>query len=341
VDSSYGRQQQGTGLGLALTKRLVELHGGRIWVESEGVEGKGSTFTFLIPIAKAEAMPAQPTDKPDSSDDTIRPLVLVVTNHDDNQQRVGHYLRGAGYDVAVVSETAAMIAAVKARRPYAVVIDRKMAGAGDCPGGAGLSPEQPESSFSNTLIQHKFRSHIPSGIPQVSFSEDENGQLAFSLLGPEGSAAGRTSLRLMDAIRRSERTGGKKLKTVLIIDDEPALLELLTMTLLQKGFKVLRTTHGRRGVELARSHHPDVIILDLTMPEFDGGKVVEQLRAHPQTKDIPILIQTGTVLNEEERQRLAGHVQAITSKTEPRSLLTELERLGALSEEAPATGTDL
>ncbi len=50
VDSSYGRQEQGTGLGLALTKRLVELHGGRIWVESQGIEGKGSTFTFLLPI---------------------------------------------------------------------------------------------------------------------------------------------------------------------------------------------------------------------------------------------------------------------------------------------------
>ena len=85
VDSSYGRQQQGTGLGLALTKRLVEMHGGRIWVESEGVEGKGSTFTFLIPIPKAEAEPTQLTDKPDARDDTIRPLVLVVTNDDAHQ----------------------------------------------------------------------------------------------------------------------------------------------------------------------------------------------------------------------------------------------------------------
>jgi CheY-like chemotaxis protein len=93
-------------------------------------------------------------------------------------------------------------------------------------------------------------------------------------------------------------------------------------------------------VALATSYHPDVIILDFTMPEFDGAKVVEQLRAHPRTKDIPILIQTGTVLNEEERQRLAGHVQAITYKTERGSLLAELERLDATSAEDVITGAN-
>jgi signal transduction histidine kinase len=75
VDSSYGRQQKGTGLGLALAKRFVELHDGRLWVESEGIEGKGSTFTFLIPLPKAESLPAQPDGKPDSRQDTTRPLV--------------------------------------------------------------------------------------------------------------------------------------------------------------------------------------------------------------------------------------------------------------------------
>jgi signal transduction histidine kinase len=55
VDSSYGRQQQGTGLGLALTKRMVEMHGGRLWVESEGIEGQGSRFTFLMPYVTPEA----------------------------------------------------------------------------------------------------------------------------------------------------------------------------------------------------------------------------------------------------------------------------------------------
>ena len=85
---------------------------------------------------------------------------------------------------------------------------------------------------------------------------------------------------------------------------------------------------------MATSYHPDVIILDFTMPEFDGAKVVEQLRAHPRTKDIPILIQTGTVLNEEERQRLAGHVQAITYKTEGEACLPNWNGLDATSAEA-------
>jgi PAS domain S-box-containing protein len=334
VDSSYGRQQQGTGLGLALTKRLIEMHGGRIWVESEGVEGKGSTFTFLILIPKTEVAPTQLTDKPDARDDTIRPLVLVVTNDDSNQQLVGNYLTGAGYDVAVVSETAAMIAALKVRRPYAVVIDRKM-------GGAGRSPEQSKSDFSETLIQHKCHSRIPAAIPQVIFADDGNGRLAFSLLGREGAVSGRTSSRLVDAIRQSDKTIGKELKTVLVIDDEPAILELLTKTLLQKGFRILRASDGRTGVEFATKYLPDVIILDLSMPQFSGTQIVEQLRAHPRTKNIPILVNTGTVLNEEERQRLAGHVQSITSKTERENLLSELERLGALSDEAVAAGANL
>ncbi|HEV2434627.1 MAG TPA: MASE1 domain-containing protein [Verrucomicrobiae bacterium] len=341
VDSSYGRQQQGTGLGLALTKRLIEMHGGRIWVESEGVEGKGSTFTFLIPVSRAGVEPAQPADQPDERDDTIRPLVLVMTNDDSHQQLVGNYLTGAGYDVAVVSETAAMIAAVQARRPYALVIDRKVGSTGERPDDAGRAPEPSQSDFSGTLIQHKCRSGIPAGIPQVIFSEDGNGRLAFSLLGKEGTAPERVSSRLADAIRQSDKTTGKELKTILIIDDEPVLLELLTKTLLQKGFGILRASDGRTGVEFATNYLPEVIILDFKMPDFNGIQVVEQLRAHPRTRNIPILINTGIVLNEEERHRLAGHVQSIIFKTERENLLMELERVGALSDEAVETRVTL
>jgi PAS domain S-box-containing protein len=334
VDSSYGRQQQGTGLGLALTKRFVEMHGGRIWVESEGVEGKGSTFIFLIPILKAAATPNQLTDKPDARDDIIHPLVLVMTNDGDNQKLACNYLTAAGYEFTVVSESAGMIAALKARRPYAVAIDRKM-------GDTGQQPEQSKSDFSDTLIQHKCHARIPASIPQLIFSPNVNGLLAFSLLGKEGGVSGRTSSRLMDAIRQSGESTGKELKTVLIIDDEPAILELLAKTLLQRGFRVLQTPDGRTGVKFAAKYLPDVIILDLNIPQFSGVQIVEQLRANARTKNIPILINTGTVINEEERQRLASHVQSITSKMEHENLLSEVERLGAMSNKAAATGVNL
>ncbi len=81
VDSSYGRLQQGTGLGLALTKRLIDLHGGRIQVESEGIEGKGSRFTFLLPLPKP-APAHQPAERQGAP---LRPLILVLAEDDQSQ----------------------------------------------------------------------------------------------------------------------------------------------------------------------------------------------------------------------------------------------------------------
>jgi hypothetical protein len=72
-------------------------------------------------------------------------------------------------------------------------------------------------------MQHKFHSRIPAGIPQVIFWEAGNTRLGFSLLGKDGTVSERVNSRLVDAIRQSDKTAGKELKTILIIDDEPAL----------------------------------------------------------------------------------------------------------------------
>jgi DNA-binding response OmpR family regulator len=293
-------------------------------------------------MTTAEAHPTSPTVNPILPDEIIRPLVLVVTNDDSHQpQQLAQYLTEVGYEIAVVSETATMMTELKARRPYAVVIDRKIGSTGEWQGGTGPSAQHSDSDFSDTLIQHKCRSRIPIGIPQVIFGGDEKGGLVFSLLGEKGGIPGRGRSRLVDAIRGADETTGKELKTILIIDDETSVLELLTKTLLQEGFRVLRASHGRTGVEFATNFLPEVIVLDFNMPGFNGIQVVEQLRAHPRTKNIPILIHTGTVLNDEVRQRLAGQVQAITSKTEGGNLVAHLERLSALSEGADGTEATL
>jgi DNA-binding response OmpR family regulator len=143
---------------------------------------------------------------------------------------------------------------------------------------------------------------------------------------------------LIDALRQDDKLAGKEVKTVLIVEDEPAVLEMVAKTFLHKGFQVLQAANGRDGLELALNYHPDVVILDLIMPDFDGKQLVEELRRHPQTKNIPILVHTGTVLSEEERQRLAIHVQSITCKTETEQLLANVERLEFMEDEPLETG---
>lgn len=320
VDSSYGRQQQGTGLGLALTKRFVEMHGGRIWVESEGVETRGSTFAFLLPIQSAASQADQPADVLARNGNALHPQVIVVTDEAKTQRTINDYLTGVGYGVAMAWDAEEMVRAVNARRPFAITIDSKLA---DLPASPVL------------LALH---SRVPSRIPAVIFSADLQGRLGFSLLNGETFAADAVKPRLIDALRHDDKLAGKEVKTVLIVEDEPAVLEMVAKTFLHKGFQVLQAANGRDGLELALNYHPDVVILDLIMPDFDGKQLVEELRRHPQTKNIPILVHTGTVLSEEERQRLAIHVQSITCKTETEQLLANVERLEFMEDEPLETG---
>lgn len=312
VDSSYARQQQGTGLGLALTRRLVAMHGGRIWVQSEGVEGKGSQFTFWLPLAPLGQ--GQPKPVPDLPESLRRPLVLVVCRDSQAEGRIGTYLTAAGYDLTLVPDAVGMVSAMKRQRPYAILVCERLL--------SGLASEQVQA----------WRSHAPGSVPVILAGPEAGGQMRFRLLTAGACEPGPGRNRLSDAIRANGRTGGKEVKSVLIVDDEQALLELLTKTLLYRGFQVLQAADGRTGLELAQRYLPEAIILDLNMPEFNGTQVVEQLRGHPGTRSIPVLVHTGASLDEQQRQGLAAQVHSITAKTDRQGLLAELDRL----EDGPA-----
>jgi CheY-like chemotaxis protein len=104
--------------------------------------------------------------------------------------------------------------------------------------------------------------------------------------------------------------------TVLVIDDDADAVELLAAHLHQRDYIVLRALGGREGIELARRFRPDLIALDLEMPEVNGFDVVEALKGNPSTAQIPIVVVTAKDLTRSDRERLNGHIRDIVGKAE-------------------------
>jgi len=330
VDSTYGRTQQGTGLGLALTKKLVELHGGRIALESEGVEGRGTTFHVELPL-KPAAAPGQPGALPMplpeiSGEMTFaqsggsRPLVLVV---EDEPQAAGilyAYLLSSGYDVAHARTGDEALRLAGELKPFAITLDILM------PGKTGWE----------VLAELKMDPGTRD-IPVVIVSITDDKQLGFSLGAVDFIVKPIGRERLLEAIRKAGEFARHTIHTVLVVDDEPKAVEAIAAQVRAAGFKVFEAFSGRQALELAVDKLPDLMILDLIMPGVNGFEVLDCLRVNPLTFQMPVLIHTAKDLTNEERTHLSRQAQGITHKGAAADLLAELQRLAERKLE-PTTG---
>ena len=292
LDSGPGRNQQGTGLGLALTKRLAELHGGRVGVESQ--LGSGSRFFFVVPRRTSTLVP--PEIIPDS--EPRGPLIMVVEDQESAATLLSFTLRRAGYRVEVVRSGHKVLEKAIQLRPRAITLDI-------------LLPDPDGWDILRTL---KERSETRD-IPVLVISVLDDCSLGFALGADDylvKPVARESLLTFMTNHVPTNTAGDGKIK-VLAVDDDPVALQLLVESL-GPQFQVLTAGDGPGGITLARSERPDAMILDLVMPGMSGFEVAAALKADSATRDIPILILTAKNVSEEDKARLNGHVSSVMHK---------------------------
>ncbi|HSF32962.1 MAG TPA: response regulator [Candidatus Tectomicrobia bacterium] len=300
VASRGGQGLEGTGLGLALARRFVELHGGRLTVES--ALGHGSRFTCTLPLritATVEDL-TQETKTTDVGAARDAPVVLVVEDDPQAAELLRLYLEGAGCRAEVAWDGEDGFVKARQLQPALITLDLLL----------------PKIDGWDLLVRLKGE-QATRGIPVVIVSIMEQRGKGFALGAADYLVKPVSREELVDALQRVSLMRRPRDKvTILAIDDDPMSLELVDAILSQQGFQVLKANGGEEGVAAARREAPTLIILDLLMPEVDGFMVVEQLHADPMTATIPIVILTSKHLTADEKARLNGRVASLARKGE-------------------------
>jgi len=316
LDAGPDRQRGGTGLGLALTRRFAELHGGRVWVES--TPGQGSRFHVSLPLRSvAEASDALsevgdvPLAEPPRRGD--RPLVLVVEDDVRAANLLTLYLGRGGYRTDVVADGAQALDAAKALQPVAITLDILL----------------PSLDGWEVLRELK-RDEKTRDIPVVVVSVVGNEELGYALGAVDYFVKPVDRQALLARLGRYTFTTKVRQREVrvLVVDDDPSAVTLLDGILRPAGFTVLGATGGAEGIATAQADHPDLILLDLMMPDVSGFEVIRALKSDDHTRNIPILVVTAKDLSDEDKVALNGHVAAVLRKGD----LAGVELLALLDE---------
>jgi signal transduction histidine kinase/DNA-binding response OmpR family regulator len=298
IDGTSTRAHGGTGLGLALVKRLVELHSGQIKVDSE--RGRGSTFTITLPRdfaghAAADEPAPQILDLPSEHGRRI----LVVEDDPTAYDTIRRHIEAAGYVPVRARTGEEAVRLARLLSPAAITLDIIL------PGIDGWE-----------ILRRLKAEESTREMPVIIVSVLDNRDLALALGAADYFVkpvdGDHLIARLTELLPREDHHPPR----LLLIDDEPELHELVEARLTPLGYEVLHALSGREGLDRARRTPPELILLDLMMEEMDGFEVATELSADPDTTGIPVVVLTAKDVTGADRARLQGKIAALVGKAD-------------------------
>ena len=258
----------------------------------------------LMGVATANRPPAESVDEQPLVAPPGAPPVLVAAADETVRERIEPLLTRAGYQVEFAADAAEALKTAVELQPLAIVVD------------TDLPPKGAQRLIDDLSGEPRVRD-----IPVVLTVKNDEEQLGLSMGQVDFLRKPINRQQLLQVMAKfdllADRRRASKMPTsVLVIDDDPRNTRLVQAMLKPFSIEVLSSHEGAAGIKLARTRKPDLIILDLMMPEVDGFEVVSTLRDDPATAQIPILIYSAKNITAADRQRLQGNIQAIIRKGE-------------------------